>query len=70
MSELTMEELHQIAREKFGRSLTDAEARSVARVLPVFAAVADRLLWWQSRLGETEPATIYSLASGRIRNEG
>ena len=68
MPEPPVEELRKIAREKFGRDLTDAEAQSLARALPALAPVADRLLWWQSQLGETEPATIYSLSS-QVRND-
>jgi hypothetical protein len=68
MPELTMEELRKIARENFGRDLTDAEAQSFARALARLAPVADRLLWWQSQLGETEPATIYSL-SNEVRHD-
>jgi hypothetical protein len=68
MPKLTIEELRKIAREKFGRDLTDAEAQSLARALARLAPMADRLLWWQSQLGETEPATIYSLSS-EVRND-
>jgi hypothetical protein len=68
MPEITTEELRKLAREKFGRDLTDAEVQRVARPLPALAPAVDRLLWWQSQLGETEPATIYSL-SYEVRNE-
>jgi hypothetical protein len=50
MPELTIEELRKIAREKFGRDLTDAEAQSLALALARLAPMADQLLWWQSQL--------------------
>jgi hypothetical protein len=59
MPEISMEELRTLAREKFGRELTDAELSLVGSRLPSLARVADRLSQWQSRLGDTEPATTF-----------
>jgi hypothetical protein len=65
MPEMSTEELRTLAREKFGRELTDAELNFVASRLPYLAQVADRLLQWQSELGDTEPAiTFYILPKG------
>jgi len=57
--EISTEELRKLAREKFGRELTDAEAQLIATRLPALARMADLLLQWQSRLGDIEPATTY-----------
>jgi hypothetical protein len=59
MPKISREELRTLARDKFGRALSDAELELVASRLPYLAQVADRLLQWQSRLGDTEPATIF-----------
>jgi hypothetical protein len=59
MPKISREELRTLARDKFGRELSDAELELVASRLPYLAQVADRLLQWQSRLGDTEPATIF-----------
>jgi hypothetical protein len=59
MPQISREELLTLARDKFGRELTDAELKLVASPLPSLAQVADRLLQWQSRLGDTEPATTF-----------
>lgn len=58
---MTTEELRKLAREKFGRELTDAEAQLFAARLPSMAQAADVLLVWQSKLGETAPAINFSL---------
>jgi len=68
MPELTIEELRKIAHEKFARDLTDADAQDFALALARLAPIANRLLWWQTQLGETEPATIYFL-SNEVRND-
>jgi len=54
MPQISREELRTLARDKFGRELTDAELP-----LPSLAQVADRLSQWQSQLGDTEPATTF-----------
>lgn len=59
MPEMSTEQLRTLAREKFGRELTDTELKLIASRLPALARVADRLLQWQSRLGDIEPATTY-----------
>lgn len=50
--QISREKLRTLARDKFGRELTDAELKLVASPLPSLAQVADRLLQWQSRLGD------------------
>ena len=66
MPKIPMEELRRLAHEKFGRELTDAELKLVASRLPSLAQVADRLLQWQLRLGDTEPGTTFYIS----RREG
>ena len=66
----TDQQLHAAVREKFGRDLTDAELQRLARALPGLVATADRLLWWQSRLGETAPAAAFALAPMTVRRDG
>jgi len=63
MPELTIAELRKIAREKFARDLTDADAQDFALALARLAPIVNRLSWWQSQLEETEPATIYFLSN-------
>lgn len=58
---MTIVELRKLAREKFGRDLTDAEIQILATRLPALAEAADRMLAWQSKLGEIAPATIFSV---------
>ena len=66
----TDQTLRAAVREKFGRDLTDAELQRLARALPGLVATADRLSWWQSRLGETPPATAFVLAPVTVRHDG
>jgi hypothetical protein len=68
MTEITREELRRLAREKFGRELTDAEAELIASRLPALAQVANRLLQWQSQLGDIEPATTYNVPTEARRD--
>ena len=68
MQEQTTEEVRKLARQKFGRELTDAEAQILASRLPALAEAADRMLTWQSKLGDIEPATIYSVRN-KARDE-
>lgn len=65
MPELSTDELRKLAREKFGRELTEAELELIASRLPALTHVADRLLQWQSGLNDIEPATTYSVPAGR-----
>jgi hypothetical protein len=64
MPDMSTEALRMLARRKFGRDLTDAELTFIASLL---AEVADRLLKWQSRLGDIEPATTYRVTQGGPR---
>lgn len=57
-------------REKFGRDLTEAELQRLGRALPGLVLVADRIAWWQSRLGEAAPAVAFPLAPVTTRHDG
>jgi hypothetical protein len=61
MEQLTTLQLRKLAREKFGRDLTDAEAQLLAPRLPDLAAAVDLLSNWQSRLGDVAPATSFAV---------
>ena len=61
MAEITTEGLRRLAREKFGRELTDTEAELMASRLPALAQVADLVLQWQTQLGDSEPATTFNV---------
>jgi hypothetical protein len=56
----TIDEIRKLAREKFGRDLTDEEAQRIAPRLPSLAASVDLMSLWQSKLGETAPATNFT----------
>jgi len=51
-------ELQQMAREAFGRELTDAEADAYRGRLPTMAQNVRRLRQWEERLRAAEPAQV------------
>ena len=70
MADTVDQKLRDAVREQFGRELTDAELQRLSRALPGVVAVACRLSWWQSRLGETAPAMSFALAPMMPRHDG
>ena len=58
-------ELQQIAREAFGRELSEAEAEAYRARLPTMAKNVARLRAWERQLGEIPPAQVQiALADG------
>ena len=58
-------ELQQIAREAFGRELSEAEAEAYRARLPTMARNLTRLRAWERQLGGTPPAQVQiALADG------
>jgi hypothetical protein len=51
-------ELQQIAREAFGRELSDAQAEAYRARLPTMAKNVARLRDWERQLGDTPPAQV------------
>jgi hypothetical protein len=51
-------ELQQLAREAFGRELTEAEAEAYCGRLPTMAQNVRRLRQWEARLRAAEPAQV------------
>ncbi len=52
-------ELQRIAREDFGRELTEAQARRYGGRLPVMGQAARLIDEWGARLGEIWPAAVH-----------
>ena len=52
-------ELQRIAREDFGRELTEAQARRYGGRLPVMGQAARLIDEWGARLGEIGPAAVH-----------
>ncbi|MFQ5937526.1 MAG: hypothetical protein ACE5LB_14075, partial [Acidiferrobacterales bacterium] len=63
MSEPSTAELQQLARETFGRELSEEQARSKAcrERLPGMVRAVRRLERWQPRLGDTAPAVVHRM---------
>ena len=51
-------ELQQIAREAFGRELSEAQAEAYRARLPTMAKNVARLRAWEGQLGDTAPAQV------------
>ena len=51
-------ELQQIAREAFGRELSEAQAEAYRARLPTMAKNVARLRAWDGQLGDTPPAQV------------
>ena len=51
-------ELQQIAREAFGRELSEAQAEAYRARLPTMAKNVARLRDWELQLGDTPPAQV------------
>jgi hypothetical protein len=53
-----------MAREAFGRELSDAQAEAYRGRLPTMARNVDLLRAWERRLGATDPATVQRVGGG------
>ena len=60
MAQASVEELKRMALETFGRALTDQQVEAYRGRLPVMIAAAQLLAGWEGRLGDVEPASVYS----------
>ena len=58
-------ELQQMAREAFGRELTEAEADAYRGRLPTMAQNVRRLREWEERLRAAEPAQVQRVLEDR-----
>ena len=58
MPEPSVAELQQMARESFGRELSEAEALAYRGRLPTMAQNVRRLRQWEERLRQAEPAQV------------
>lgn len=64
MSELSTEELRALAREVFGRDLSDARIEACRARLPTMARNVRRLRERERDLGALEPALVPQLPKG------
>jgi len=60
----TVDELKRMARETFGRELSDAQAEAYRGRLPTMAANVRRLREWEPRLRHAEPALVQRVLTG------
>jgi hypothetical protein len=58
MSGPSIAELQRIAREAFGRQLSEAQAEAYRGRLPTMVQNVERLQRWAERLGDTAPAQV------------
>ena len=58
MPEPSLQELQRLARETFGRELSEAQAEAYRGRLPTMAQNVLRLQQWAGRLGDTAPSQV------------
>ena len=63
MSRPSVDELKRMARETFGRELSDAQAEAYRGRLPTMARNVRLLRDWECRLGVIDPALVQRLRS-------
>jgi hypothetical protein len=64
MAKPTTEELKAMARETFGRELSDEEAEAYRGRLPTMVQNVQRLRAWEPRLRHAEPALVQQVIGG------
>jgi hypothetical protein len=64
MSGPSIAELQRMARETFGRELSEAEAEAARGRLPTMVRNVERLRQWEKRLGDTAPAQVQQTLAG------
>ncbi len=64
MSGPSIAELQKMARETFGRDLSEADAKAYRGRLPTMVQNVLRLQEWAPRLGDTAPAQIQQMPTG------
>ncbi len=58
MSRLSIAELQKMARDAFGRNLSEGEIEVYRTRLPAMVQAVTMLKEWESRLNDTVPATV------------
>ena len=64
MAKPTTDELKAMARENFGRELSEAQAQAYRGRLPTMVRNVRRLRDWAPRLREAEPALVQRVIGG------
>jgi hypothetical protein len=64
MERPSLDELKRLAREAFGRELSDAHAEAYRGRLPTMANNVRLLREWERRLGTLDPALVQRLGGG------
>jgi hypothetical protein len=64
MSRPSLDDLKRIARETFGRELSDAQAEAYRSRLPTMAKNVRLLREWERRLGTIDPAVVQRVGAG------
>ena len=64
MSRPSLDDLKQMAREVFGRELSDAQADAYRGRLPTMAKNVRLLRDWERRLGAIDPALVQRVGGG------
>jgi hypothetical protein len=64
MSGPSIAELQKMARETFGRELSEAQALAYRGRLPTMVQNIARLQQWAKRLGDTAPAQVQQMLAG------
>ncbi len=59
MSRLSIAELQKMARDAFGRNLSEGEIEVYRTRLPAMVQAVTMLKEWESRLNDTVPATVH-----------
>ncbi len=59
MSQLSIAELQQMARDTFGRELSAAQAEAYRGRLPTMVRAVHILQEWEERLRDSEPAAVH-----------
>ncbi len=59
MSRLSIAELRKMARDAFGRNLSEGEIEVYRTRLPAMVQAVTMLKEWESRLNDTVPATVH-----------
>lgn len=62
MPEPTIADLQRMARESFGRELSEAEAQAYRGRLPTMVQNVQRLQQWALRLGDTAPSQVQRMS--------
>ena len=64
MATPSLDELKRMARETFGRELSDAQAEGYRGRLPTMAKNVRRLRDWERQLGAIDPALVQRVGGG------